>query len=218
MYEYFIFDLDGTIINSEQGVTRCTSYALKYFGIDEKPENLLHFIGPPLHYSFKKFYNFSDEQAATAVAKFRERYSEKGIFECSLYDGMKQSLEYLYNNGKKLAVATSKYEPFAVQILKNLGVDKYFSTVVGSSYGADFAQKKLIIGAVIEKLSAEKEKCVMVGDTQFDIIGANEAGIDSIAVSYGFGTAQEIESGNPTHIIDSPEKLRQFVRFGKINN
>lgn len=212
-YKYILFDFDGTVINSEEGVTKCSAYALSCFGIDEKPENLRHFIGPPLHYSFSHYYNMSDDECDKAVAKFRERYKDKGMFECSLYSGIAECLKELKSLGAHLAVATSKYEPFALKISDNLNISESFDVLTGASYDMMNATKKDIIELTLEKLGVtDKSLAVMVGDTQYDILGAKQAGIDSIGVTYGFGSEASLRDSGADYVVNSTEELSSLLK------
>ena len=124
--KYILFDLDGTLTDPKEGITKSFQYALKHFGIYEELVNLEKFIGPPLHDSFRDDYNFDDEKVEEAVTKFREYFAETGIFENKIFPNVKEILEYLYESGKVLLLATSKPTVFAERILKHFEIDQYF--------------------------------------------------------------------------------------------
>ena len=133
MKKYLLFDLDGTLTDPKVGICTCVQYALKAMGIDEPDlDKLEPFIGPPLKDSFMNFYHMSEEQAEAAIAKYRERFADVGIFENKVYDGIPEMLKNLQANGMELAVASSKPEVFVERILEHFGIRKYFKAVVGS--------------------------------------------------------------------------------------
>ena len=148
-YKYLLFDLDGTITDSETGITRCVEYALNHFGIQVNDlRELPPFIGPPLLDSFKDFYNFTDEQAIIATDKYRERYADKGILENELYPGIKELLADAQKNGRTVILATSKPEIFAKRILNHFGLSNYFSFVAGSGLDGSLHTKTDVINYI----------------------------------------------------------------------
>lgn len=212
-YKTILFDLDGTLTNPAQGITRSIQYALSSFGIIEtNMDILLKFIGPPLTDSFKEFYNFDDEQAAKAIDKYREYFVEKGIFENEVYDGIKELLDRLMESSKDIILATSKPTVFANQILEHFGMRKYFSLVVGSNLDGTRVNKTEVIEHVFEvKGDNAKEKAIMVGDRKYDIVGAQKVGIDVVGVLYGFGSYDELTSLSPTYIASTVHELGSIL-------
>ena len=198
-YKYLLFDLDGTITDSETGITRCVEYALNHFGIQVNDlRELPPFIGPPLLDSFKDFYNFTDEQAIIATDKYRERYADKGILENELYPGIKELLADAQKNGRTVILATSKPEIFAKRILNHFGLSNYFSFVAGSGLDGSLHTKTDVINYILQSNNiTDLSSVVMIGDRKHDIIGAKNVGIDSIGVLYGFGDYKEL-SGTST--------------------
>ncbi len=213
MYDIVLFDLDGTLIDSELGITNCAIYALGKFGVHiaDKKE-LRAFIGPPLFDSFSKTYGFSDDDAAKAVDYYRERFSEKGILEFSVYDGMEALLSRLKAAGKVLIVATSKYELYAQQIIDSIGFSKYFSLVVGSCKDGSRAAKADVISYALKKCGPhDPTRVVMIGDRKHDILGARAVGIDSIGVLHGFGDREELTSHGATYIAQSTDHIFELI-------
>lgn len=212
-YKYILFDLDGTLTDPAVGITTCVAYALKKFGIEvEDISTLNHFIGPPLLDSFMADYGFSKEKAQTAIDYYRERFRVKGLYENEVYDGVPEMLEKLKNDGKKLILATSKPEPFAKEIMRHFGLDKYFDFVAGSNFDGTRTAKAEVIEYALESAGVtDKSACIMVGDREHDIIGANKTGLDSIGVLYGYGSRKELESAGATFIAETVEDLTKLI-------
>lgn len=208
-FEYILFDLDGTITDSGEGITKSVQYALKSFGISvDNLEDLNKFIGPPLKDSFKKYYNFDDEKAELGLKKYREYYADKGIFENNLYDGIVEVLDTLVKNNKKIILATSKPEVYAKQILKYFKIDKYFNFVAGSDFEETRVKKGDVIKYALEGAKvSELSKVIMVGDREHDIIGAKENNIKSIGVLYGYGDVVELTQARAEYIVKTPNEL-----------
>lgn len=209
----FLFDLDGTIVNSKKGIINAIKYSLNK--MNEKIPNeseLNKFLGPPLLESFEKYCKINSEKSELAIKYFREYYSENGVFEVEPYDKIDEILKKLSENCK-IYVATSKYEISAKEILKNLDFLKYFKMVVGSNADGSFVKKDEIIKFILEneKLDNENFEIFMVGDRKHDIIGANKNNIKSIAVLYGFGNKQEFEEAGATFIIEKTEDILKFI-------
>lgn len=216
MYQYILFDLDGTISDPKIGITRSVQYALKAFGIEEPDlDRLEPFIGPPLIDSFMEFYHMDLQQAKDAVEKYRERFSVIGLYENELYPGIGQMLEELQNNGCLLAVASSKPEIFVKKILKHFEIDRYFTAVVGSELDGTRVNKDEVVQEALRRLFGEaeirKNDLVMVGDRKFDVIGAKAMGLHSIAVRYGYAQGSELEESEPDHIAADVEELKELL-------
>lgn len=212
-FEYILFDLDGTLTDSGEGITKSVQYALKSFGIlvDDLKE-LNKFIGPPLKDSFKEYYNFDEEKAQLGLVKYREYFADKGIYENKLYDGIPELLEVLKKNDKKIVLATSKPEVYARQILQYFKIDKYFDFAAG----ADFEETRVNKGDVIKYALQEANitdlsKVIMVGDREHDIIGAKENNIKSVGVLYGFGDVIELTQARAEYIVKDTEELLNIL-------
>lgn len=214
MYQYILFDLDGTIINSAEGIINCVRYALQAFDItEEDDEKLKAFIGPPLVDSFQEFYHFSKVEAKKATEKYRERYRDKGIFEIEIYDGIEEVFRTLKARKKTIALATSKPEVFATRIMEKLGLIPYIDVITGSEFDGRRDKKEDVLEEVFLRLGNPKpEEVLMIGDRKFDIIGAKAWGVDSLGVSYGFAPEGELEEYGATYIADTPYEILDYVR------
>lgn len=214
MYKYILFDLDGTITDPFEGISKCIVYALESFGIKvEDTGELVSFIGPPLFDQFKVYCGFDDEQAEKAVRKYRERYSTVGWKECTLVDGTEELLKELKANGKVLAVATSKPECFAVPILEHFGIDRYFDFIGGAELDHGGRNSKdAVIEYVLEKLGVpDRSEAVIVGDRFHDIDGAKKTGIGSVGVLSGYGSREELEEHGADHIGSDMRDVLKFL-------
>lgn len=211
MKKYFLFDLDGTITDTGEGIMKSAQYALDAFGIFHEPEEKLRrFVGPPLDQSFREFYGLSQEQALAAVEKYRERYREKGVFESPLYPGMQELLQEL--SGKAaVCLATSKPLYFAGQILEMRGISPCFTLTVGANLDGTMTDKAQVIGEVLRRLgNPPKEEAVMIGDRRQDIIGAKAQGLETIGVQYGYAEEGELEHAGASHIVPTVKALREL--------
>ena len=211
LYQYIIFDLDGTLIKSEEGLYDSITYALEKSGVhpgDRK--DMKRMIGPVLWESFQKFYNMSAEEADRANAYFVEAYDKEGIYNASVYEGVEQMLETLRNAGRILLVVTAKPRDMAERVLNHTGIDQYFQAVIGPARGNKKTDKGSLLKEALSFLAKtgtyhfQKEQAVMVGDRMFDMQGAVETGIPSIGVLYGYGDRQELINAGATLLADTP--------------
>lgn len=204
MYKYILFDLDGTLIEPKEGITKCVAYALNKFGIKVKNlDDLTVFIGPPLIDSFMKYYNMSLDDAKLAVKFYRERFQVNGILECELYKNVEETLKRLKKENKILLIATSKPEDFTNSILKRLDIYKYFDLIVGATLDGSRGEKSGVIKYALDQINIiDLSEVIMVGDRMFDIFGAKKNNIDSIGVSYGYAIDNELFESNPTFIVN----------------
>lgn len=208
--KHILFDLDGTIVRSDLGITKGVQKSLEHFGIYEELNDLKKFVGPPMVESYTNFYGFSLEQYKEALDVFHDYYRTVGIFECELYEGIEEMLDSL-SKEYKLYVATSKPEREARRVIEHFRLDKYF-TFVGGSDG-DFNTKRATKTAVIEYVLEtnkimDRGFAIMVGDKSHDIVGAGNAGLKSIGVLYGYGSLEEFEGAN--YIVKNVEDLRDM--------
>lgn len=213
MYQVILFDLDGTLTDPGEGITNSVAYALNKYGItvSDKKE-LYRFIGPPLHESFEEYYDFSQEKAMQAVAYYREYFTQTGIYENQVYDGIQDLLESLKEAGKKVILATSKPEPFAKQILEYFHLSDYFDFAAGSNMDGTRTRKADVIGYTLESCQiSEYSKVVMIGDRKHDVLGAAQFGIDTIGVLYGYGSEEELKSAGAVYLAERPEHILQFI-------
>lgn len=209
-----LFDLDGTLINSQEGITKGVQYALReYLGIDEPDlESLRCFIGPPLALMFDRKYHVPAEKIEPTVAKYREYYDAVGMNQCELYPGVAETLERLHQKGYVLGLASSKPEVSCVQILKNKGIDGYFDYIVGASMGPERREKVLVLEEAFRRMGVkERSEVVLIGDTKYDAVGAVKAGIDCIGVTYGFGTREELLAAGAVQVFDTLEEVEAYL-------
>ncbi|ADU28914.1 HAD family hydrolase [Evansella cellulosilytica] len=212
-YTTILFDLDGTISDPKIGITKSVQYALEKLGVIESDLDKLEcFIGPPLKESFSDFYGFDEKTVNKAIAYYRERFKEKGMFENELYDGIPELLTKLKEQQCTLIVATSKPTVFAKEILNFFQIEKYFELVVGSHLDGSRSSKSEIITYILEKYPKRSHKhFVMIGDRKHDIIGANITRIDSIGVAYGYGSRDELERVEASYIVDDVNQLKTLL-------
>ncbi len=208
-YNYYLFDFDGTLCDTTEGIFNSIIYSLDCYGIKETDiEKLHYFVGPPLFESYKKIYNVSDEDAQWLIDKYRERYREKAAEESKIYDGIKEMLERLKKNGKKIAVASSKPLYFVEEISKYHDIYKYYDFISAEDFKNNHSSKKDLINACLEFFgNPPKEEIIMVGDRCYDIDGAKAVGLHSAGAVYGFGTAEELTESGATYLLNAPEEL-----------
>lgn len=216
MFQYVLFDLDGTLTDSKEGITKSVQFALMRQGIHEPDlDKLEPFIGPPLADSFMDFYGMTQDEAAIAVADYRERYAPIGIFENKVYPGIPEMLEHLKAAGMKLAVASSKPEHYVKRILERFGLEPYFDVVTGSNPDGSRSEKEEVVEEALRRLAGpsapNRENCAMVGDRKFDIYGAQEFGLTSVGVAYGYAGKGELKEAGADHIVKSVKQLEKLL-------
>ncbi|MGM9642076.1 MAG: HAD family hydrolase [Eubacteriales bacterium] len=212
-YKYILFDLDGTLTDSAEGITNSVAYALKRWNIEVADKSKLNcFVGPPLHASFEKYFGFSEEQALEAVDEYRVYYADRGIFENRVYDGIPELLAELCARGKKLVLATSKPEGYAKQIVEHFGLAKYFDLIAGATMDSSRTKKSLVIKYALGELGVtDPAECIMVGDRDQDTVGARENGIECIGVLYGYGDLAELTAANTRYIAETVPDILKFI-------
>lgn len=196
-YSAVIFDFDGTICDTGEGILKSAKYALEAFGYDAPDyEELTCFIGPPLLITFQEKFGADAATADELVRKFRERYTNKGVFESKLYDGVKELLITLKKDNIKIGIASSKPQDYIETLLDHFGIKSYFDVICGVSFTADCESKASIIARCQKELDTAGNLCLMVGDKKYDMEGAKANLIDSAGVLWGYGTKFEhIEAG-----------------------
>jgi phosphoglycolate phosphatase len=212
-YEVVLFDLDGTLTDSRPGITRCVQHALARFEIIvEDPNELTAFVGPPLAESFGRFYGFDAEQSRKAIAVYRERFAAVGLFENAVYPGVPEMLAELAGAGTTLAIASSKPTLYVERILEHFELSQHFAYVAGSNLDHTRVAKDEVIAHALSLLPvADTRRVVMVGDREHDILGARAHGLESIAVAYGYGTAEELRGAEPLAIAETVEELTALL-------
>lgn len=212
VFNYLLFDLDGTLTDPGLGITNSVMYALQKFGINvEDRTSLYKFIGPPLRDSFEAFYGFSREDSELAVQYYREYFNDKGLYENEVYDGIEDLLIQLKERDRTLLVATSKPESFAIKILQHFNLYDYFDFVAGATMDETRNKKADVIQYALESFNIEKSSAIMIGDREHDIIGAKENNLDSIGVLYGYGSRDELKNAGATFLAEKPLDILGYV-------
>lgn len=211
-YEYILFDLDGTLIDSKPGIVECIRYALDHEGVPYTNEILDKMIGPPFRVSMHDFLGQDEKSIEKLISLYRGEYEKYGWKHCEVFSGVKEMLQELKAAGKRLAVATSKPIKFTNMIVKGFDLEKYFDVVGGASSDASKEAKCDVIGDVLCRLDVnDKSKVLMVGDRMYDIDGAHICGVDVCAVLYGYGNRKEFEEHRAEHIVKTPSDVVNLV-------
>jgi phosphoglycolate phosphatase len=195
-----LFDLDGTLTDPKVGITTCIEYALSKLGVPYVGDSLDWCIGPPLIESFQILLNTTDTARLTqAIDFYRERFATIGMYENTIYPNVEHGLSQLKQQGFAIYLATSKPHVYANQILHHFGLDLFFNGVYGSELSGARNDKTALIAYILQQEAFDPRTAVMVGDRQHDVIGARNNGISTIAVSYGYGTQDELALINPNN-------------------
>ena len=214
-YSNILFDLDGTLVDSGEGILKCAELALRHFGLPiPSPSEMRTFVGPPLRDSFQRF-GCTAEQAEEAVAVYRSRYTTVGKFEGFVYPGIRALLEELKARGYRLFVATSKPEGTSVEILGHFGLADYFDCIAGAALDKSRGTKEEVIAYLLGQVG-DLDGALMVGDTAFDVLGAAEHGIPCAGVSWGYGTVESMENARAAAIVDDTQALLAFILGGTV--
>lgn len=215
MYKIILFDLDGTLSDSEPGIRKGIEYSLSKFGIKLEDEEINKFLGPPIRDSYRDFCGFDEDKCEQAVKYYREYYAEKGLFENTLYPGMRELLCDLKDRGKILMVATSKPQPFTDRILRYFEIDGLFDIIVGASMDGSRDRKADIIRFALSEYGDDFLEnlswALMVGDRKYDILGAREVGIDSVGALYGYGSVEELKTAGATYLSETVEGILEYA-------
>ena len=209
-----LFDLDGTLTDPAEGITKAVEAALNHYGITVADRAALHkFIGPPLDESFPEFYGFDAARTAEATEVFRAYFDRQGWRENIPYPGVEDMLRDLRAAGKQLLVATSKPEVFALRIIEHFGLARYFDHICGAPMdNQEGAKKAAVIRDALRRAGVEDlSTAVMVGDRRHDIDGARQAGLEAVGVLWGYGDLQELEASHPVHIVESFDGLKRVL-------
>ncbi len=211
-YKYIFFDLDGTLCDTQSGIKKCIAYALDKFGFSYTDEILHKMIGPPFRVGMKENFGVTPEEAEKFLVFYRGLYEKEGWMDCKMFDGVEMLLKGLKDKGKSLAVATSKPIVFTDKIIDYFGFHKYFDFVGGAETDLSRDTKALVIEYVIENLKIEdRSQILMIGDRKYDIDGARECGIDTMAILWGYGNRAEFEEHNAKYILSTPQDVLEFL-------
>ena len=208
--DVLLFDLDGTLTDSADGIINSIKHSRDVLNLGEPDCSYFVFVGPPLMETYTVHFGLSEEKAREAIKVYRERYSDIGWKENSVYDGVEDMLKGLKAKGKILLVATSKPEKFARQILEYFNLDKYFDFIGGCDLEGKLATKADVINYVFDSINLEdKSRAIMIGDRYHDVYGAKNVGIDCIGVTYGYGDRTELEEAGAEYVFDTAEEVEK---------
>lgn len=212
-FDYIFFDLDGTMIDSGDGITLSVQYALKKMGIIENELSALKvFVGPPLKQSFMYYYKLSENEAEKAVSYYREFYECRGILRCWPYKRVDKLLSFIENTGRKAVIATSKPELFARRIVQHLHMSEMFEYIAGASLDGKITTKSEVIAYAMREIGTDDpSRVLMVGDRRFDVIGARKNGIKTAGVLYGYGSYPELLDAGADYIAKNVSELAEVV-------
>ncbi len=213
MFDYILFDFDGTLMDTSEGVYKSFDNVVAHYKLNISKDVYSTMIGPPLIESFSKTLKIPESEIQNAMAVYREYYSKQGMFEASVYDGVVELIKKLKASGKKVFVATSKPEIYAKQILEKKGILDLFDFVGGSDLEEKVRVEKVDIVKYVlkENKIKNKEKCILIGDRKFDIAGAHAAGIKCAGILWGFGSRKEFEEYSADFILETPNDVAKFI-------
>lgn len=211
MKKYILFDFDGTVFDSAEGITKSVQYALGKMGISAETSELMCFAGPPLNEMFSLRYGMDDAQASKAVEYYRERYTPIGWEECTPFDGMHELMHRLHEKGAKLAIATSKPRRFAEKILEKYDMRGDFDLVCGSEFDGTRGQKWEVIEYALNTFGISPDEAIMVGDRKYDVIGAKKCGVECVGVRFGYAEPGELEREGAVYVARNADDLYEFL-------
>lgn len=214
MYRHLLFDLDGTLTDSAEGICNSIRYGLGKAGCPvPEPAVLRKFLGPPLYESYQKYCGMDPEQAMQAVGYYREYFAEKGLFENEVIPGIRELLKELKDEGFRLHLATAKPEVYAVPILRHFGLMDYFTFLGAATLTKERSHKDEVIRYVLDHAGIEDPSmCIMIGDRDNDVLGARACGIACIGVLFGYGSRQELEDAGADYIAEVPSDILEIVK------
>lgn len=213
MLQYVLFDLDGTLTDSQEGITKCVDYALRAAGIETADLSALTpYIGPPLVEGFMENHHLTHEQAVFCRDKYRERYASTGLFENRVYPGIHAALERLKAAGLSLAVATSKPELFARRILQHFQLHTLFDEICGATIDGRISHKSEVIALALQRLgSPDHSRVLMIGDRLHDIKGAHQNNVRALGVLFGFGSREELTAAGADLLAETPAHMADII-------
>lgn len=210
MPKTILFDLDGTLTDSGEGIIKSSAMVLEKYGLPVPSyEEMRVFVGPPLHETFHKF-GVPKEKCDDAVELYRARYNTVGLFENFPYPGIRELLEALKAQGHRLFVATSKPEEMSVRILEHFDLAKYFEIIAGATLDRSRLEKSDVIAYLLQQ-AGSVENCIMIGDTVFDVVGAAAHKIPTIGVAWGYGKVEDMKNAGAMAIAETPEQLLELL-------
>lgn len=210
-FDTLLFDLDGTLTDSTEGILNCLIYAIERMGF-EVPEDTNIFLGPPIRQSFAEFLGMNGDQVDEAVRIFRERYSDTGLFENRVYDGIPEMLERLKSGGKRIMVATSKPQVYAVRIFERFGLAQYFEIVGGAELDGSRDYKDEVIEYVLAKAGiTDRSTVLMIGDRRQDVLGAHKTDIECMGILWGYGSVEELTQAGADYIARTPQEAADML-------
>ena len=211
MNKNILFDLDGTLTDSGEGIMNCAEFALRHFGIPVPARDTMRvFVGPPLSDTFMRF-GVPESNVQEAIEVYRSRYIPVGKYENTLYPGIYQVLEALHRDGFKLYVATSKPEAMSIEILEHFEIAKFFDRICGASLDSSRSTKDEVIAYLLEEVRPDGN-LIMVGDTKYDVLGAAVHKLPTIGVSWGYGTVEDLIEAGAASIAHSPVELLSLLQ------
>ncbi len=211
MFDCILFDFDGTVFDTVEGITKSVRYALNKVGLDAELESLRCFAGPPLADKFMEVYGFDRAAAEQAVRDYRERYRPIGMNECCVFPGIKELLEKLRAAGKTVGIATSKPQELAEELLRRENMLGLFQVICGSRPDGNDSAKWQVVQRAMELCGAVKENTILVGDTKYDVAGAHKVGIACVGVRYGYAAEGELEAAGADAVVEDLPELESFL-------
>ena len=212
MYKNIMFDLDGTVTDSGRAITSSVEYALEQFGITNQPKDKLEtFIGPSLYDSFEREYGFTGDDCDKAVSLYRYIYEKERMYDVDIYEGIPELLQELKDRNLTALLVTSKPLKFSKMIMEKIGLSDLFKAIIAPELSDHSSDKKRLIERAINEHGLNRDECIMIGDTEYDIAGAVGAGIDSIAVTYGYGRTEGLKSAGATYLADSVKDISDIL-------
>ena len=217
MYRYVLWDMDGTIANTYEGIRNCVDYALDHFGMGPlEDEEYNQFIGPPLRVSIPAALGFDEETTERAIALFRERYVPIGVYECTMFPGVREAMERLADGGMVQSVASSKVKEMCQDVLDKFGISDLMDYVVGATMDGRIDSKIQVLEEAFRVISQDhpdfdKSQVILIGDTRYDAMGAQQAGIDCVGIEYGFGTREELEENGVLAVFKTLDQVCDFI-------
>jgi phosphoglycolate phosphatase len=208
-----LFDLDGTLTDPKEGITKCLQYGLEQLGRPVPPQaELVQYIGPPLRWTFPRLLTTDDRALIdAAIEHYRRRYADVGIFENELYPDIPESLQALRDEGFRLFVVTSKPAVYAKRIIDHFGLAEYFEEVFGPDLDGRFDDKTQLIAHVLRERFIRPERSIMIGDRASDILAGKANGTRTVGVTYGFGSIEELKAASPDRLCHSPLEIRDAL-------